>query len=254
MGGRQTQGSLTLGPAIIALGPVGYWPLNEPSGTTAEDLSGNNRDGTYVEIEGDPPTLTHVVGPDGANYVRFGQFTTSGAGYVTIADNNAWSMNTASGLTIFACIKPDSVVDTTGDIIVSKGASGDYEWTFEANATVGGRLLLFTHNSAGSTIRSDVTNGGVLSTNWQAVACYSASPTSTSAIELRRNSNTELGDCTKAGFANTYTNEPSVLRIAWRGDNTANRFFQGALAHVAIFAGNTDLSTVFAAADADGWF
>src|SRR5215469_8556155 len=33
--------------AVISLNPVGFWPLNETSGTTAFDVSGNGNNGTY---------------------------------------------------------------------------------------------------------------------------------------------------------------------------------------------------------------
>lgn len=38
---------------ILAGAPAAYWPLTEKTGTTAYDLSGNNRNGTYVGV----PTL-----------------------------------------------------------------------------------------------------------------------------------------------------------------------------------------------------
>ncbi len=36
---------------VLEDAPVGYWRLNETSGTTAVDSSGNNRNGTYVNGE-----------------------------------------------------------------------------------------------------------------------------------------------------------------------------------------------------------
>lgn len=75
----------TLPNAILALSPLGYWPLTETSGTTAIDYSGNSRDGTYSGTY----TLNNETGADGQPVPRFNN------GRVTIADNNVWSLDTA---------------------------------------------------------------------------------------------------------------------------------------------------------------
>lgn len=36
---------------VLAYSPIAYWPLNEASGGTAEDLSGNNYDGSYTGVD-----------------------------------------------------------------------------------------------------------------------------------------------------------------------------------------------------------
>jgi len=38
------------GAKIAAMGPIGYWPMDEPSGSIAFDRSGNNRNGAYVGV------------------------------------------------------------------------------------------------------------------------------------------------------------------------------------------------------------
>lgn len=49
---------------IIGYGPIAYWPLWEATGSTAEDWSGRNHDGTYSNVMlADPETM----GPDGVN-------------------------------------------------------------------------------------------------------------------------------------------------------------------------------------------
>lgn len=40
-------GMLRYNEAVLADSPIGYWKLNERSGTVAQDISGNNRHGTY---------------------------------------------------------------------------------------------------------------------------------------------------------------------------------------------------------------
>lgn len=49
---------------VIGYGPIAYYPLWEATGSTAEDWSGNNHDGTYSNVMlADPET----TGPDGVN-------------------------------------------------------------------------------------------------------------------------------------------------------------------------------------------
>jgi len=47
-------GKLSYNATVLADSPAGFWQLNETSGTTAADSSGNSRDGTYIGS----PTLT----------------------------------------------------------------------------------------------------------------------------------------------------------------------------------------------------
>lgn len=249
--GAAGSGASSLPAAILALSPLGYWKLNDTSGTTAVDSSGNGRNGTYT---GTGYSLANIAGPDGGSYVNLDYANTGNPGYIVIADNNVWSLNNASGLTMFACVSPDSVSGTTRQFILGKGTTSNYEYSWEANAAVAGREGFFINTSAGGTLRSDTTDSGVLSTGWQAVAMYSATPTTSSAIELRRNSNTELGSCTKTVGSGSYSNGTAELYLGYRKDLPSGQFWVGGMAHVAIFAGNVNLSTVFAAADADGWY
>lgn len=251
MGGRQTQGT-SLPAAILALGPLGYWKLQETSGTTATDSSGNGRNGTYDESVGGL-SLAAVAGPDGGNYPDFGS---SNPGWVLIADNNVWSANTASGLSVFALIKPDSVSSTQARNIISKGnTSSQFEWAFSINAGVAGRLTYITWNAAGTTCRRiDVDT--VLSTNWQAVCGTIESPTTTATPVLYRDGS-DIGGTLATSGGTPYANGTAAVRIGWRDDQPAFQFFQGSLAHVALFAGelnSTQVGTLMSAADADGWY
>lgn len=87
---------------IVASSPILYWKFAEASGTTAEDSSGNNRDGTYSGS----PSLNQSPIPRGIT--DNGSVTFDGTNdYVTIADDAAfdvaaftlecWARTTASG-------------------------------------------------------------------------------------------------------------------------------------------------------------
>ncbi len=62
-------GNQTYEGLVRGLGPVGYWRLNEASGTVAHDLSGNGNDGTYVNA----PTLGAggLIARDSAKSAQF---------------------------------------------------------------------------------------------------------------------------------------------------------------------------------------
>jgi hypothetical protein len=90
--------------AVIADAPVGYWRLNESSGTVAADLSGNANNGTYFgtytlgatsPITGDPTSKAlDLTGT---------QETVNG--YVTISDSTALNMSSSSAFTAECWVK-----------------------------------------------------------------------------------------------------------------------------------------------------
>lgn len=99
---------------VLADNPVGYWQLDELSGTTASDSSGNGRDGTYQG--------TYTLGQDGVTPGGYGvQFN---GGSVQINDDDVWSASTTGELTVEGWIRSS---DTNGSL-VSKGAGSNYEW------------------------------------------------------------------------------------------------------------------------------
>jgi hypothetical protein len=54
---------MTLRSAILAAGPTTYWPLDEPSGPTAFDVSGHGNNGQYQS-----PTIFQVPGPEAGTF------------------------------------------------------------------------------------------------------------------------------------------------------------------------------------------
>lgn len=239
---------VALDAAILSFGPKGYWQLND-SNNQATDYSGNARHGTYL---GTGFTLQGATGGDGALYVDMGNAASS---EISIADNNDWSANTASGITVIALIKPDSVGGTTTWNIFTKGTTAAFEWGLTANSGVAGRLNFTTWNATGVTLRRSDADG-VLSTGWQLVAANIDSPTTSSVINMYRNNATSIGTLSTSG-GTPYANNAAQLRIGWRADQPANQYFQGGMAHVALFAGqltSVQIGTLMTAADDAGWF
>ena len=89
--------------AVLADGPVGFWPLTETSGSTAVDLSGNSRNGAYSG------------GYTLSNTALATQFDKSVLldgtdDWIDVADNAAWSPTGAAGqITVEAWIRPTAV-------------------------------------------------------------------------------------------------------------------------------------------------
>lgn len=104
---------------VIGMSPVAYWPLNETSGVTAYDLSGNGLHGTYTN----GPTLNNFGGPgltmgnapllDGVNdFVQLPSAglnsvfdSTKGTFSVWINLNEAWS---ATDSIVYFCLGSDA--------------------------------------------------------------------------------------------------------------------------------------------------
>jgi hypothetical protein len=243
-GGGSTPPTLELPTAILALSPLGYWKLDETSGTTATDSSGNARDGTYTGTV----TLADTSGADGGDYPTFG------GGYVTIPDDNVWSANNASGLTVFALVSPTGLTGSARKFIISKGQGSAYEWELTHSNTDSNRVFWITYAPAGTAL-TNISHAG-LTTGFQSYTARTQSPTQAGPTGMYRNG-VGLTPTVGSNFAGTYTNNAAPLVIGQRGDLPSGQGFAGAIAHVAVFAGYmdpADVTDINDAASADGWF
>lgn len=236
--------------AIMALSPIGYWKLDEPSGTTATDSSGNGRNGTYT---GSGFTLQGATGGDGNLYVDLGNGGNSS--HINFADANWQSINDGSGKkTIFLLAKPDSVAGTTRQFLISKGAGSNFEYGFAVNESSAGLINGRVWTSGGSGIQQS--QGTVnASTNWNAIAFCMNGVLNSDVIFIYRNG-TDITNNTGSA-ASGYTNGTAALQIGWRADSPSGQYWMGGMAHVAIFDANlnsTQVGTLMSAADADGWY
>jgi hypothetical protein len=239
----------TLPDAILALNPVGYWKLDETSGTTANDSSGNARHGTYA-TPGTNITLAAVAGPDSVGYARFGQGSGS---KVSIADNSDFSIiGGTSGLTVFALIHPDAGSGSATRSIVAKGNSPEeYEWLFMHFNTA---LAATVWGDTGTNLQAESVGVADMRADWHAVAFSTPNANYNERPDLFHDGATP--ETTTQGAVNNtqaYEDGTSPVTIGWRADGAAGEYMVGAIAHVAIFTTEVDLSTVFAAAATDGW-
>ncbi len=114
-------------------GLVGYWPLDEGSGNTAIDYSGNNNTGTWNG------TQTGTSGYYSLGYVGSYTGTFDGSSdYITVA--SPIDIPTGNVATVSAWIKPSGYSDASYNGVVSWGSRGCTGTSFLASIQNTGRL------------------------------------------------------------------------------------------------------------------
>jgi len=103
---------------------VGYWNLNEGTGTTAADSSGSGNTGTLVNS---PAWTTGELG-NALNFVS------GGKGYVSASGAGSLANSYTHGMTVAAWIKPRSAGGGSGGRIVDKD-NNNGGWFFAMNAS-----------------------------------------------------------------------------------------------------------------------
>jgi hypothetical protein len=235
----------TLQEAILALNPVGYWPLQETSGTVAADMAPSPVNGTYSGV-----TLASQAGADGFSYPRWNPI--SSADVMSVPDEADFSVDT-NGLSFFFLTYPHSIGGTISSFF-SKGAVGNYEYNLESSSS--GQLHWQTFNLSGANSGQDRTSptGVFAINNWAAYVLTTAGTGTAAAVEAYKNNNTPLV-LTPANGSGVAGNGTAVLSVG-------NRFTGGAtspnanIAHFAVFPGvlsATDVQSLMTAAANEGW-
>ncbi len=205
-------------------GLVGYWRLNEPSGTNANDESATNNDGTYTNT----PTLS-ATGGLASDSDTATSFNASQSEYVTIPDNDAYSVTTTGELTVEAWALGTSL---EGGVIVSKGASSNYEWQITQYQWLGGGgngiYYQGNHNTSGGSGVADAGNETPAEETWHHVVMTLNDNTDTMIVYI---------DGVEAGRDTTWVANPSngtaALNIGRRADNCC--YFNSTIDEVAIY-------------------
>ena len=231
-----TAAPANLAAAILELSPAGYWKLDETTGTTAVDSSGNGRNGTY--------SSDHALNVGG--FANFG-----GTGLVTIPDDDAFSVaGSSTGFTVFALVKQAASQPVPAPI-ASKMAPGSYEWSYFVDTSGAANISVYNAD-ASAQLLNDTTTSTLATGVWHAVAVTIPAPTlGAEATHYFDSGTAQAGTHIQA--AATLTNGPAPLTLAKRTDNSHTLI--GQLGHVAIF--RTQLSaaqvgTLVTAARAEG--
>jgi hypothetical protein len=120
-GGGNPTGDSPYANAVLSDGPLLYLPLNETSGSTAADISGNGRDGSYANITLDNYGL---IANGGSRSVRVD--ANNGSSTITVP-YGGW-MNTGELTVLIPCLVPSAVNSIIAGRYVSDPASSDDSW------------------------------------------------------------------------------------------------------------------------------
>lgn len=202
-------------------GLVGFWRLDESSGTVARDQTGT-RDGTYNQS---PTRLKGVAGRPSA----FGTGFNGSTQHVQIADANAYSPVTTNSMSWSVWVKPNDGGHTH---VFSKGTTSNYEWGLFRGVlpfpTSGTGFVSYMWQSGGNFYCQVETGSNVIANG---VWCHVA-VTFTIGSRLRIYVNgIQRGVSTT--FVGSMSNGTAAVRVASRADG--QRFFSGDVADFAIW-------------------
>lgn len=144
---------------------VGYWKLDEASGTSAADSSGNSNTGTLHNMEG----ADWVAGKIGSALNFSGDGTTE---YVSIADSA--SLDIPGPVTLCAWVNATSFTSSgEEDVILGKSSAAVsaqyYLSTDDSPSTSAKRIVFGWTNTAGSVTESYVSTNTISSGAWHHV-------------------------------------------------------------------------------------
>jgi hypothetical protein len=195
---------------------VSYWPLDEMGGTRAWDLARTHRSGTYTAS----PTLG-APGPFQDGAAKFN----GSSQYVTVPDDNAFTLTTTGQLTIEAWVKPTA---STSGCIVAKGTSSNWEWRLICNTSANATANIWTLSAGNDRITLSAASGSVPVGVWSYVAL-----TIVDSVLAAIYANNKAA-VTTSSFSSTSANGTSPLNIGRRPDNS--QFINATVAHVAIYS------------------
>lgn len=214
----------TYGHVVLRDNPVGYWPLNERSGTTANGAGSTAVSGTYASA-----TLASIPFPAGgmAPY-----FSGASAGGVSIADNAAWSPEAgASGLLSLEAWFCTATAPSNNPPLISKLGSTQFEYELGLR---GAQVAAYGINSTGATtilliLNSSATEFGLGLSRWHhTVYTFDrATPAATLYVDG------QLVGTSSTATVNA-TDGTAQLWLGGRADD-ASASLAGGLAHVALY-------------------
>lgn len=197
-----------------------YWPFDEDSGTTANDVSGNSRDGT---ISGATPGATGILGTTA--------YTFDGT---DDAVDTTWNgVGGSQNRTIACWIKTSSAADQI-ILVYGQESNTGAKWTFRLDeASTAGNYVPRVEISGGF-IRGTTS---VIDGSWHHVACV-LEGTGTTDITLYVDGSAETVDGSSAETVNSDTTADPV-RIGRRPDawsGSGGRVFNGQLDEVRFYS------------------
>jgi len=223
--------------AVMSNSPVGYWELDETSGTTAFDYAGGHN-GTYGAL-----STLGAIGPEAPNQVGFSStnagvqttaFTVASA--VTLPPLNLGTNNT---VTITAWVKPSGVQQQYAGLVFSRSAGTIAGLSYDSTATK------LAYEWAGNRVNFD--SGIVLADGqWHFVALV-VTPTNAT-LYSGTNHSMRVAVDTLAEPVQTFAGTTTIGLDVSGGE--AARTFNGTIDEVAIFdraLSSSDINALYAA-------
>jgi hypothetical protein len=196
--------------------PVAHWPLDERTGTTANDITGNANTGTLTN---GPRWTTGKVSQalqfDGAD------------DYVDVGDKDAYSVNTTNQLTVSAWIYRNRT-DVTEEPISKGDSPNNYEWGIRARNDGYYRVVLY--NPDGST-------NYLFATDTQPVAAHEwhqivmVADLSAHSLQMYRDGVLQATDTANSG--SPPSNGTAAMRLGLRADGASP--FDGKIDDVRVY-------------------
>lgn len=229
-----------IGETINNLAPVGYWPLNETSGSTVNDESGNGYDGTYVGS----PTLADRTGPDGGSYVQIDTDK-----YASIPDEDVFSTVTGPGLSIAMLVYSDSLSHDQQNLI--RKAEEWFIFSEQNTGQLSWRQITSTGNTAA---QLNFTDKNISVGQWHLVIVTAENQLNTAEMNLYLDSTTPATGTALVGVGNS-SNRATAVEFGRNTGFSTNEFI-GNMAHVAIWdrvLTGTEIAQLVASAQSNGW-
>jgi regulation of enolase protein 1 (concanavalin A-like superfamily) len=215
---------------------VGYWNLNEGSGTTAADASGSGNTGTLVNSPG------WTAGESG-NALNF---VSGGKGYVSASGAGSLANLYTHGMSVAAWIKPRSGGSGSGGRIVDKD-NNDGGWFLAMNGSTAIRFAVDTFPTLSP---SRISTAAIKLNGWQHVAATWDGSVSGSNIHIYINGVLAEGTpIDGAGVAQTDSGTP--FAIGNRSVDVA-RSFDGGIDDVRVYSGVLTAAEIQALANVSG--
>ena len=199
---------------------AGYWPLDEDSGDTAVDYSGNNNDGTIND--GGDSTVPGAIGPLSQSAYQFD----GSNDYVDIGDKP--SLNISGSQTISVWVHLNAVQDSEWNIVAGKAESGNEQADIRTDNN-NGSLIFLVRDSGGNYHTAD-TNINTTGQWIHVVGVFDSS-----SQEIRIYSDGSLKSTTNIGDSSLNQNN-SPFQIGARAyDSGSESYFAGSISEVRIY-------------------
>ncbi|MBC7746645.1 LamG domain-containing protein [Pedobacter sp.] len=219
----QLQGQ-TIQLAVQPSGLVGYWPLDESTGTAVHDSSSNSNDGTTTN---GPAWGTGKINGDLV-------FTSASSQYASIPDSAVFSGYGAMTLSVWANQSSLSVDKGLVSHWDSSGVSNS--WGLQTSSADSSKLRFYVASSTADTGSNytETTTGAWTNSAWNhIVVVYDSSQANASRVKIYING-TSITTATTGSIATTLANAAAPLTI---GDlKGLSRYWNGDIDHVKIFS------------------